>query len=79
MKIPYVKRHPDTAFVMLASNLNRSLDRGKSITIDETFDMCDNHTLIPWLEINTDLSSWDDDSKKLWLLNLKPTPNAMVR
>lgn len=27
--------------------------------------MCDNHTLISWLEKNTDLSSWDEDSKKI--------------
>lgn len=65
MKIPYVKEHPDTAFVMLASNLNRLLDKGESLTINDTFDMCDNHSLIPWLERNADLSFWDDDSKRI--------------
>lgn len=63
MKQPYVKKFPQTAFIMMANHLNHLIDMGVQLSVDETYKMCQTHTLIPWLEKNTDMSLWDNDSK----------------
>lgn len=71
MKIPNVQKRPDMAFTLTASNLNRLLDKEKYLIIDGYFEMCDNHTLIPWFERNTVLSFWDDDTKRIMVFEFE--------
>ena len=63
MEKPYVKQFTQTAFIMMANQLNHLIDKGVQLSTDEVYEMCEKHTLIPWLEKNTDMSLWDNDSK----------------
>lgn len=63
MKLPYVKKSPQTAFIMLAKHLNRLVDQGMHLSLEEVYEMCKKHTLLSWLERYTDMSLWDNESK----------------
>lgn len=50
---------------MLGYELNHLIDQGKSTTLDEMIDMCDNYSIIGWLNNNVPnaMSLWDDETK----------------
>lgn len=51
---------------MLAIGLNRLNDQGLTLSVDEALEMCENRTLISWIEENmVDVSPWDEESKTI--------------
>ncbi len=62
----YVQKRPQIAFTMLATGLNRLIDQGTSLSIDDALKMCEECTLIAWIERNNvDISPWDEESKTI--------------
>ncbi|MCH5237988.1 MAG: hypothetical protein J1E95_09355 [Muribaculaceae bacterium] len=75
---PIIHKHPKLVFTSLISYLNQLLDKKKWISLQDTYKMCDNHTLVNWIESNTNFSFEDDDSRKIMNVEFDSFANCYI-
>lgn len=66
-------------FTMLGYELNSLIDQGQSLTLDKMLEMCEDYTVIGWLNNNVPnaLSLWDDDTKIIMAEEFASMANAV--
>lgn len=58
-----IKKHE--AFTSLALRLNALLDKGETLSIRDVFNMCENGSIVTWLDEHSLIPEWDDDCKAI--------------